>query len=152
MSNSIYTPSSDKKFGEKDSVANCQPTILQIVGKWYWWPSCTTTFLQFGFLYIREVSLYPSWPPPILQKNRTNKRRGFGDLSGVRKKSKNWVSIKYYEGKLYRKDKRKKEKAKHLPCFKPLNFRLVGQSSNHDAITNAHRIVASLSALSQPIS
>ena len=31
MSDSIYTPRSDKKFGEKYSAANCQPIILQIV-------------------------------------------------------------------------------------------------------------------------
>ena len=30
MSDSIYAPRSDKKFGENDSVANCQPTNLQI--------------------------------------------------------------------------------------------------------------------------
>ena len=29
-SNSIYAPRSDKKYGEKDRVANCQPTIMQI--------------------------------------------------------------------------------------------------------------------------
>ena len=31
----IYSPRSNKKFGEKDSVTNCQPTILQIFGEWY---------------------------------------------------------------------------------------------------------------------
>ena len=34
MSDSIYAPRSDKKFGENDSVANCQPTILQISPVW----------------------------------------------------------------------------------------------------------------------
>ena len=29
-SNSVYTPKSNKKFGEKDSVTHCEPTILQI--------------------------------------------------------------------------------------------------------------------------
>ena len=35
MSDSIYAPRSDKKFGAKDSVANCQPKILRIVGEWF---------------------------------------------------------------------------------------------------------------------
>ena len=31
----IYAPRSDKKFGEKDKVANSEPTILQIGKEWY---------------------------------------------------------------------------------------------------------------------
>ena len=33
MSYSIYAPRSNQKIEEKDSVAICQPTILQIVGE-----------------------------------------------------------------------------------------------------------------------
>ena len=31
MSNSVYAPRSNKKLGEKDSVANCQPTISELL-------------------------------------------------------------------------------------------------------------------------
>ena len=55
---------SDKKFGEKDSVANCQPTILQISPNSVIWP--------FG-----EWSLNPSWPPSLLWQFKPTK---FGDL------------------------------------------------------------------------
>ena len=93
MSNCIYTPRSNKKLGENDGVANCPPTILWIVRKWYWWPFCTPTVLWFGFLDIRKVSLYPSWPPPILWTIQTIKNWGFGNLIGAGEKSKNWASI-----------------------------------------------------------
>ena len=53
MSNSIYALGATK-LGEKDSVANCQPTILQISPNLVIWP--------FGVW-----SLNPSWPPPILR-------------------------------------------------------------------------------------
>ena len=96
MSDSIYTPWSDKQFGEKDSVANCQPTILWIVGKWYRRPCCTLTFLRFGFLDIGQVSLYPSWPPPIFQTIWANKNWGYGNMFGKSEKSKIWVSIKNF--------------------------------------------------------
>ena len=59
MSDFIYTPGVTK-FGEKDSVAICQPTILLISSNLVIWP--------FG-----EWSVNPSGPPLILQTIRTNK-------------------------------------------------------------------------------
>ena len=72
---------SDRKFGEKDSVAYCQPTIIWISPNLGIWP--------FG-----EWSLNPSWPPPILRKIWTNKVWGFGGLSRDLEKSVHWDSIK----------------------------------------------------------
>ena len=41
------------------------------------------------FLDIGKVSLYPSWPPPILWTIKKNKNWGFGNLIGASEKSKN---------------------------------------------------------------
>ena len=71
---------SDKKFGEKDSVANCQPTNIPI--------STNLVIWLFG-----EWSLNPSWPPPIVRTIRTNTNQGLGHMSGDREKSDYRVSI-----------------------------------------------------------
>ena len=63
---------SDKKFGERDSVANCQPTILRFS------PIRESGHLEpFG-----EWNHNPNWPPPILRKIQTNKNQRSLGISG----------------------------------------------------------------------
>ena len=49
--------------------------------------------MQLGREYSQSLSCNPSWPPPILRTIRSNKNRGFGDLTGVLEKSEYGVSI-----------------------------------------------------------
>ena len=74
----------------------------KFVGKWYWWPCCTPTFLLFGFLDIEEVSLDPS-SYPILQTIWTSKNWGFGDLFGFLEKSKIWLWIAHNSKEIERR-------------------------------------------------
>ena len=56
MSNSDYTHKINKKFGEKDSVARCEPTILRIGLKTGDAPCCEPAILwNFRRIVIRRL-------------------------------------------------------------------------------------------------
>ena len=58
MSDSIYTPKSNKKFREKDGVTSCEPTILRRIGIG---PHCEPTILQIRDLEIQISESLPRW-------------------------------------------------------------------------------------------
>ena len=79
MTDSIYAPRSDKKFGEKDSVTHCKPTISQIAGELDFDLVVHLHFSDFGDLVIWRSEFLPVLIPPFLRPIRSIVIQRFGE-------------------------------------------------------------------------
>ena len=86
---SIFAPRSNKKIGEKESIAHCKPTILQIVRELVLDLVVHLHFSDFGDMVIWRRCCWP----PFLQPIWSIIIRRFGDHFGDTKNLEKWASI-----------------------------------------------------------